>query len=196
VAFHNPKEGRSGIGLTKEHTLPENEHDDNNNLDDDAKGQEPKVDEEDGANEDESGKDDVDGDEGVEGLPEWAQKVIKDLRTENASRRSKAITLQEQLNAAKTPEEFEAASTAFKDTVLELERKLVAVSFDLPDELAERLKGSTREELEEDAKKLQKFSTARKPQRRPSGGLDPADDADNSDVEAAVASVLRRGKTL
>ena len=171
-----------------------NEHDDNNQ-NEEIEGQEPEVDDvEVDADDADSDEDRGDNSERVEDLPEWAQKIIKDLRTENASRRTKANTLQEQLNTAKTPEEFEAATAAFNGTVLELERQLVAVSFDLPPELAGRLQGTTREELEEDAKKLQKFSTARKPQRRPSGGLDPADDADNSDVEAAIAAALRTGR--
>jgi len=153
-----------------------------------TEGQEPEGNEVEPETEDES----TDEGEKVDNLPEWAQKIIKDLRTENASRRTKVNTLQEQLSTAKTPEEFATVTTTFNATVLDLERELVTVSFNLPPELAERLQGSTREELEADAKKLQKFAPVKK-SRTVSGGLDPADDASDSDIQAAIDSVLRRG---
>jgi len=53
----------------------------------------------------------------------------------------------------------------------------VASKAALPDDLAELLKGTTREELETHAKKLQQYATPAAPASL-RGGLDPTDDGD------------------
>ncbi|MFI7598303.1 hypothetical protein [Actinoplanes sp. NPDC049681] len=61
--------------------------------------------------------------------------------------------------------------------------------FNLPDELAARLRGATVQELEADAKVLQKFAVAPSTPAALSGGLDPADD---SDTEADPRALARK----
>lgn len=155
---------------------------------------ETKTDDAPEAKDDEAG--DEDGDEGDE-LPEHVtRKELKAARAEAAKYRTQLRETQEALAKAKTPEEFEAALAESSTKISALEKELVAAKFKLPDILAKRLVGTTREELEADAKELAK--QVRPGERRDvSGGLDPSDDSsNNSDVEAAVKAALKRGRAL
>src|SRR5690606_16801818 len=105
--------------------------------------EEPEVDEDD----DDEEQDEL-ADEAGDKLPDWAKKKIEKLRNEAAARR-------------KSLRETEAKVAELQAKVNELEtrglRDSVARKYNLPDALAKRLTGSTAEELEADAKELQKF---------------------------------------
>lgn len=109
-------------------------------------------------------------DVGLEDLPQSWQEHIKDLRSENAGRRTKLQEIEEEQERAREEEmqrkeewkelaekrqgELDALAQE-KET---LERKLlvqdVAQEIGLPPNLADRLQGDTREELVKDAKEL------------------------------------------
>ncbi|GGN40181.1 hypothetical protein FHR83_007099 [Actinoplanes campanulatus] len=112
-------------------------------------------------------------------LPEWARKALTKANAEAANYRTRAKEAEAKLAGAKTPEELEAVVKEITARAEKAERFLlvsdVARKHDLPDELAEVLKGETREDLEAHAKKLAKFATPVKP-RVLRGGLDPVDD--------------------
>ena len=70
----------------------------------------------------------------------------------------------------------------------------VALKHSLPPELASRLKGDTREELEADAASLARFANTT-PEIDPDnvrGGTDPNDDPDAFDAKAELAKIRRR----
>ncbi|WP_394615889.1 hypothetical protein JNUCC0626_40165 [Lentzea sp. JNUCC 0626] len=118
-------------------------------------------------------------------LPEWARKELTKVRGEAANYRTQLRAAQESLSNAKTPEEFQAATAQLSAKVTELETSLlrssVARKYDLPDELAERLRGSTAEEMESDAKALQKFAGPVTPESL-GGGLTP-DSTDDGEMD-------------
>jgi len=128
----------------------------------------------------------------VASLPEWAQKQIKDLRQEAADRRTRATTAETALKAAKTPEEFATALAEWTKTNGELERALVAATHNLPDALAARLQGNTREELEADAKALQLLINTPPATGALSGGLTPGSDEDGESDPLTLAKRANR----
>jgi len=125
-------------------------------------------------------------------LPEWAQKQIKDLRTENADRRTRTATAEAALKAAKTPEEFETARNEWVTANTDVERALAALTYGLPDRLAARLVGTTREELMADAKALQADMNDPSNAGPLSGGLTPASDDDGESDPLALAKRANR----
>jgi hypothetical protein len=114
-------------------------------------------------------------------LPEWARNQITKANAEAANYRTKLREAEQRLGSAKSPGEVETALAELRDTNATLERQLlvrdVGSKAALPDDLAELLKGSTREELEAHAKKLQQYATPAPPVSL-RGGLDPTDDGD------------------
>lgn len=127
---------------------------------------------------------DEDADEGAEGeppggdadeegsdedLPDWAQKKLAKANREAASYRTQLRELQNTTKDAKTPEEFVAA---IADATTALERELVIAQHDLPADLAPLLAGETREEMEANAKILQRYAQ-RPPKVNLRGGLTP-----------------------
>jgi len=100
-------------------------------------------------------------------LPEWAKKVVKDLRTENAKHRKAKIEAEKVLAAkesealaqqGKYKEMWEKADAQRieaeqRATAAELARIKASISakHNLPAALADRLRGDTEEELEADA---------------------------------------------
>lgn len=137
--------------------------------------------------------------EDIDSLPEWAQRTIKSLRTENGKRRTALREAEERLSKAATTEELEAARSEWqkeKDALEgQLTRERVLRQVRLPDELAERIKGTTYDEMLEDAKAL--AALVRKPGRGGRGGLDPStppkqDDEDPVEVARKVR-LARRG---
>ena len=114
-------------------------------------------------------------------LPDWARKRLTRANAEAANYRTRLREAEARLDGAKTPEEYEQAVTDIKTRNADLEQQLarerVARKFGLPDDLAGRLTGATVEELEADARKLQKYSAPAEPVVL-SGGLDPTDDSD------------------
>jgi hypothetical protein len=101
--------------------------------------------------------------ETVEDLPEFAQKIIKALRSEAATHRhkarmaaDKAATLEQEtasLHAAKTHAESDLASARMD--LVRLRAALAAgVRPELAEDFAARLHGSTEEEIRADAERL------------------------------------------
>jgi hypothetical protein len=115
---------------------------------------------------------------GLDELPDWARKRLTKANAEAANYRTRLREAEQKLTGAKTVEEFEAAVADVKAANERLESELlrerVARKFDLPDDLAGRLRGATAEELEADATALQKYATPSPPASL-SGGLDPSD---------------------
>ena len=129
-------------------------------------------------------------------LPDWARKRLTRANAEAANYRTKLRDAEARLGQARTVEDFEAATKDLRETNERLERQLlvsdVARKHGLPDDLAARLQGSTKEELEADAKALQKYA-APAPPASLSGGLDPNDNSDTFDpVKAARAARTTR----
>lgn len=139
-----------------------------------------------------------DEDKELDELPEWARKKLTKANSEAARYRTELREAQEKLQSAKTVEEFEAATKELADKNAELEQALlrerVARKHNLPDALADRLRGSTEEELVADAKALAKLVAAPDDADPSSlgGGLDPSDDADFDPVKAAREARSRR----
>jgi hypothetical protein len=149
----------------------------------------------------EDGDEDSD-DEGGDDLPEWARKKMTKANAEAANYRTKLREAEDKLKDAKTPEEVEeivnqmtkdreAAETA-------LLRENVALKFKLPEKLQKRLTGTTREEMEADAKELADlFGTDEDDEDVTlEGGLNPRNrDSDDPDDPRALAKKYgRRGK--
>ncbi|GAA0967427.1 hypothetical protein [Actinocorallia libanotica] len=128
--------------------------------------------------------------------PEWVRKELAKVRGEAANYRTKLREAEAALTNAKTVEEFEAARAELSTRIVELEtsllREKVARKYDLPDELAARLRGADEAELEADAKALQKFVNPAAPESL-GGGLTPDDsEGDFDPVKVARAARRRR----
>ncbi|MER8116280.1 hypothetical protein [Streptomyces sp. NPDC094031] len=128
-------------------------------------------------------------------LPDWARKELAKVRGEAAGYRTRLRDAETKLSEAKSAEEFEAAVTEVKQQNAALERSLVIASvarrFDLPEELAGRLRGTTPEELEADAKSLQSLLAPKVPTAL-GGGLDPSEGDDGEMDPRALARRSRR----
>ncbi|RKN09648.1 hypothetical protein [Streptomyces radicis] len=125
-------------------------------------------------------------------LPDWARAELTSVRKEAARYRVAAKELRETLAAAKSPEEFEAASARVTELETELHRERLARTYQLPDFLASRITGETEEEREKDAQALAEAFNARTvPVGR--GGLDPSAEESPSDP-AALARLVPRGR--
>lgn len=112
-------------------------------------------------------------------LPEWAKAEIKNLRGENAQRRTTSNELKAQLDAAKSQEDIDAAVAAANAKVTELERSLSIATHTagLPAEAAELVTGNTDEEIKASADKVRALLAGATPPKEPdldaSGGLNP-----------------------
>lgn len=128
-------------------------------------------------------------DDGTDELPKWAREKLTKANAEAANYRTRLREAEKKLEGAKNPEEFEKAIAEFKAQNAGLEanllRERVARKFNLPEDLAVRLRGATAEELESDAKALQKYAVTPPPGDL-RGGLDPSDEDEPFDpVKAA-----------
>ncbi|MFE7463098.1 hypothetical protein ACFU6R_03200 [Streptomyces sp. NPDC057499] len=128
--------------------------------------------------------------------PEVLRKKLTDANAEAANYRTKLRETEVKLSGAKTLEEFEAATSELRGQIETLERQIllnnVAAKFELPPALAKRLAGTTPEELEADAKELQKLVAPPAPESL-GGGLTPSDGEEDFDpVKAARAARSRR----
>ena len=170
---------------------------------DDPEGQEP-------GEGDESTEDDAEGSEEPAEEPasdevdeestldlEGAKKALAKVRKEAASSRTKLRELEQKFAEAKTPEEFQAAVEQLKaDNAAEARALLVenvALKHKLPEDLADALRGDTREELEAHAKKLAKYAPvddSEDPELR--GGLDPSGDSDGGFDPEEYARQMRK----
>ncbi|ATI18873.1 scaffolding protein [Streptomyces phage Janus] len=126
--------------------------------------------------------------------PEVLRKKLTDANAEAANYRTKLRETEAKLSSAKTLEEFEAATSELRGQIEALERQIllndVAAKYELPPALAKRLTGTTAEELDADAKELQKLVAPSQPESL-SGGLDPEDDEEDFDPVKAVANFRR-----
>jgi hypothetical protein len=132
-------------------------------------------------------------------LPEWAEKELKEVRSEAANYRIKLREAMQKLEKAKSPEEYEAATKELLEENEKLNREIlirdIARDFELPKELSDALKGATEEELKAHAEVLKKFAPAPKKQKKtvvPTGGLDPADDDEFDPVALVQKNRSRR----
>lgn len=126
-------------------------------------------------------------------LPEWVRGELTKARGEAARYRVQLREAKEALGKAKTPEEFEAAVSELNEKIAAMEqttlRNEVAADAKLPKAMWDRIKGSTREELEADAKALAALvvhEDSGEPESL-SGGLDPSSDDDGETDPAKLA---------
>jgi hypothetical protein len=124
-----------------------------------------------------------------------AKAALSKVRKEAANWRTKHRDLEKKVAEAKTPEEVAAIVTEVKETAAAEARTLlvenVALAHGLPADLAEALKGETREELEAHAKKLQKYAPAPGADPELGGGLDPTTDPNGAYDPAQRAKEIR-----
>lgn len=148
----------------------------------------------------EAGKDDESKDKDTETeLPDWAQKELKKARGDAANYRTKLREMEQRFENAKSQEEYEAALSELREENEKQARALlvenVALKYKLPDELAARLQGATREELEADAKALAKFAPSEDGEDPDlSGGLDPFDRDTEPTDPGELARRVNRGR--
>lgn len=131
---------------------------------------------------------------------EDALAEVEKTRGEAANYRVRARNAEEALKSAKSLDEVNEIVANMSVEREKAERALlvenVALKHNLPDALAARLQGATREELEADAKALASLIPA--PQEEPTprlrGGLDPTDpgDTDSSDPGALARKYAPR----
>lgn len=134
-------------------------------------------------------------------LPDWAKAEIKNLRGENAQRRTTSNELKAQLEAAKSQEDIDAAVAAANSRVEELERSLSIATHTqgLPPEAAELVTGTTDEEIKTSADKVRKLLEGATPTPEPdlgaTGGLNPKGTRDSGtgyDPGALAAEILAK----
>lgn len=147
---------------------------------------------------DPEGESEENDDEDGNDWSESARAEITKVRNEAARYRTRLREVEEKFKDAKTPEEFEAAvnEQTERNRALESEllRERIARKFDLPDDLAEVLKGDDEKSLTEHAKKLQKYAGTISGDGDVRGGLDPNDDDDEPSDPAALARTFGRGR--
>ena len=157
---------------------------------------EPEADQPDDADE-EGGKDEREND-----LPDWAREKLTransqaaNYRTQLRDAEARYRDLEARFEGAKTLDEFNAAVkelTEAKEQNAALVRENVAKAHGLPDDLAELLKGETREDLEAHAKKLAKYAPVERIEPELSGGLDPQVEPDENLSPGELALKHRR----
>lgn len=121
--------------------------------------------------------------ESTEDAPKtFDEAYVKGLRTESAGYRTRLKEVEEKLATMKSTEEVDELVKTLKTERETSERNLlvenVALKFKLPEALAKRLSGDTREALEADAKELAAFAKSDEDgeeDTRLEGGLSPRD---------------------
>lgn len=153
---------------------------------DEAQNEQPKADEQEPQDTTEESTDgDEKGDEGKQELShEDALKALEKTRKESAGYRSRLRDLEKRMEGLKSTDEVQSLLDEVKAENAKAERDLVAenvaLKFNLPEKLAHRLSGETREEMEADAKELAEFFglESRGNRGNPGGGLRPDSGAD------------------
>jgi len=141
-------------------------------------------------------------------LPEWAQRLVKELRQENAGHRKKAKDAEEL--GAKAEEQRLADEKKFQELAEKRAKELdtikaelaaerltrlrgeVAAAAGLPATLAERLRGTSKEELEADAKELKKLIPATATATAPGAPSGPNRDGKSKTPDDAKKEAVRR----
>ncbi|WP_051298079.1 hypothetical protein [Brevibacterium album] len=137
---------------------------------------------------------------GEDDLPEWARKSLKKANDEAASYRTQLREAQEQLKAAKSPEEHEAAVSALNERIVDQDRRLAAKDHGVPDDLLEFITATDPEGIEKQAKKLAASVATQDPapappeSKQPPAGARQTKRADSTlnPVDAARLSLQRR----
>ncbi|GGK13178.1 hypothetical protein GCM10010124_02170 [Pilimelia terevasa] len=137
----------------------------------------------------------IDGEDRTDELPEWARKALSKANAEAAGYRTKLRELEAKNTDTPTGDDKPDAATNLKQRNADLEaevlRLTVAYEQELPKALAGRLRGSTRAELEADAKELAKLVADRTPADL-RGGLDPTDEDTTPDDPGELARCYGR----
>lgn len=124
-----------------------------------------------------------------------ALAALKKARNEAARYRTAKRELEQKFKDAKTPDEVQAVIDELKNENAKEAKALlienVALKHGLPTELADALKGETREELEAHAKVLAKYAPGAGEDPELEGGLDPTS---NSGGNEDVADTVRRAR--
>lgn len=127
--------------------------------------------------------------------PEQLEAELERTRREAAARRTRVRELEQSLEGAKSPEEFEAAVNEYKAQIAALElsvaRSDVARKYGLPDDLASALQGSDAAALEAHAKVLAKYVPSTNAEDL-QGGLAPNSGSDADEDPAKLARDARR----
>lgn len=141
--------------------------------------------------------------ESVDSLPSWAQKELRETRSEAARYRAANRELKEKLEGAKSLEDFEAAVSEAKQRGEELERELafervrwgVREEFpQIPSDVFAMVTGKDEAELREKAERIAAHfngGTPGTPVRARGGGLEPQSPSSPFDVKEAVARIPR-----
>lgn len=188
--------GGYSLELEGEEAPPEGNETDEQNPEDQESGEgeqqaETPAEGEDEQGEEESGEDDSDL------TLEDAKGALAKVRRENATWRTRYAELEKKLEGATAPEQIEAIKEEVRSEVAADSRALlvenVALKHSLPEELADALKGDTREELEAHAKVLAKFVPV-EPEEDPDleGGLDAGKPGSGFDPKATARANSRR----
>lgn len=102
------------------------------------------------------------------------------------------------MSKAKTPEDFETAVTTLREQSAELKRQVlvstVATEHKLPPELDELLRGDTKTELAEHAKRLQRYAAPAGPPVELRGGLNSLDTDNEPSDPDELARKYGRGR--
>lgn len=125
--------------------------------------------------------------ESVDDLPEWAKKEIRSLRQENADRRARNSSLEAEITQVRNDLATKEATYAqqLSESALAQARYRAAVTSGVPadriDDFASRLRGSTPEELAEDAANLAQLFKTNSTEHAPAQhGYDPSQGLGNS----------------
>lgn len=129
---------------------------------------------------------------------EDALAALKSTRKSEARTRQRLKTLEDQLSKAKSEDEvkelIEASKAESAEESKNLVRENVALRHGLPDDLAEVIKGETREEMDEHAKRLAQY-VSQSGDATPDqlgGGLDPNQSDQQFDPKAVWSKVRGR----
>lgn len=150
------------------------------------------------ASEEQNEENEDEGDESQSKLShEDALKALSKTRKSEAKYRTRLRELESKLENAKTPEEVESLLNEVKTENAREARTLlvenVALKHGLPADLAEALKGDTREELEAHAKVLAKYAPAPEVEEEDlSGGLNPSGNDESFDPVKLAREARRR----
>lgn len=131
-------------------------------------------------------------DDGLDSLPESWQAEIRKLRSENAKHRTSNKELKDRLEAAKSPEDFEALKSETQATIAKLERDLSIAKHTqgLDPDLVEFVTGDTDEEIKASADKVRALLGRNQgSDSTPGGGMRPdSDDGPLDPKKLAAAS--------
>ena len=186
-------------------SVPNNDNPDNNDEQNEApagtEDENPTEEVEDSQDESVEGEDE-DGEDNAPGSDlslEQALDALKQTRTEAKNYRLRLRDAEARLAEARTPEQIQALVDEMRSERENAERALmvenVALKFNLPEALASRLQGSTREEMEADAKALAALIPVEQDDAdNYDGGLTPGRRDDLPDDPAALARRVNRGR--